>query len=396
MKIAILTASYLPAVGGRQVFAYNISRRFAASGHTVDVYVPKRAFQALRPPFLELLRPLPRWFYGLVWKLPAIGLFRAQCYLRRVQRTEGYDAWLTIATFPSGYVGACLQGTVPTVLRASGDDIQKSAEMGYGLRLDPRLEAKIRRAVRSFDSVVAMTETARTDLLDLGVRQEAIVGIPNGVDVDWFAPERDIAWLRGELGWPDDRPVILTTGRNHPKKGYNLIPPIAERLREQGLQFRWYVVGQGADRINDAIGRRGLEEYVMTLGQVDMNPGPGSEWRFPDRKLVMMYQAADVYAFPSLLENFPMVLYEAMAAGAVVVATDAPGCHDVFRHGETGLQARAGDIDDFACQLGSVLSDPELRRALAKRAGEFVKEFSWEKVAEQYENVIRKLCDGYL
>ena len=82
----------------------------------------------------------------------------------------------------------------------------------------------------------------------------------------------------------------------------------------------------------------------------------------------MMYQAADVYAFPSLLENFPMVLYEAMAAGAVVVATDAPGCHDVFRHGETGLQARAGDIDDFAYQLGSVLSDPELRQQLG-RAG---------------------------
>ena len=74
-------------------------------------------------------------------------------------------------------------------------------------------------------------------------------------------------------------------------------------------------------------------------------------------ELVAMYQAADVYAFPSLLENFPMVIPEAMASRTAVVSTDAPGCRDLIVHNETGLQAGASDPDDFARQLTRVLTD---------------------------------------
>ncbi len=395
MKIAILTASFLPKVGGAQVFAYNAARQLAVSGNEVHVYVPAENYAALGPQFQDMLRPLPRKFYGIVRRIPVLGLYWAQRFLRRRQAVEGYDVWLVIVTFPSGYVATCLKGRVPIVLRASGEDIQKSVELDYGLRLDPSEEARISQTIQSYDKLAALTQSVRTDFLDLGVSDAAIEIIPNGVDLDWFLADRDKAEIRAELGWPQDRPVILTTGRNHRKKGYDLIPAIADKLRDRGLLFRWYVVGTGADRIDDEIRSRGLTDFVITHEEVGVAQSPGREWRFPDRSLVSMYQATDIYAFPSLMETFGMVQLEAMAAGAAVVSTDAPGCRDVVIHEQNGLQAHAGDVDSFAGQLGRLLEEPAFRDNLSTKAMAWVQSYSWANLANQYENVFAALIEDH-
>ena len=208
MKIAILTSSFLPKVGGAQVFAYNIARQLVASGNSVHVYVPAENYEALDPQFRDLLKPLPRKFYGVVRRIPVLGLRWAQRFLLRRQKKERYDVWLVIVTYPSGYVATCLKGVVPIVLRASGEDIQKSAELAYGLRLDPAEEARISRTLRSYDRLAALTESVRTDYLELGMPDEAIEIIPNGVDLEWFAPVRDTPEIRKDLGWPADRAVL--------------------------------------------------------------------------------------------------------------------------------------------------------------------------------------------
>ena len=395
MKIAILTASFLPKVGGAQVFAYNAARQLASSGNDVHVYVPAENFAALGPQFRDMTRPLPRKFYGLVRRIPLLGLYWAQRYLRRRQAVEDYDVWLVIVTFPSGYVATCLKGKVPIVLRASGEDIQKSADLNYGLRLDPSEEARISRTIQTYDKLAALTESVRDDFLELGASDESIEIIPNGVDLDWFSTDRDRSEIRDELGWPDDRAVILTTGRNHRKKGYDLIPAITDKLRERGLVFRWYVVGTGADRIDDEVRSRGLTEFITTYEEIGVARSPGREWHFPDRELVEMYQAADIYAFPSLMETFGMVQLEAMAAGAALISTDAPGCRHVVIHEQNGLQAHAGDVDSFAHQLARLLEDPELRKNLSAKAKTWVQDYSWANVASQYEDLFAALIEDH-
>ena len=391
MKIAILTPSFLPKVGGHQVFTYNVARQLVAFGNTVCTYVPAEDFHALAPQFRSDLRPLPRRFFGFANRVPVLGLFWAQRYLLRRQRQESYDAWLVIVTSPSGLVASCLKGKVPIVLRASGADIQKAPELGYGLRIDSAQEAKIARTVKSYDRLVALTETVRTDFLDLGAADRDIVTIPNGVDLDWFAPERSAKEIRSELGWPSNETVILTTGRNHAKKGFNLIPSIAAKLRDEGFRFSWYVVGLGVGAISEEIRARGLQDCVFTHDEVGVDTSLGEEWRFPDVKLVNMYQASDIYAFPSLLETFGMVQIEAMAAGVAVVSTDAPGCCDVVKHEVNGLQTEAGDVDSFVDQLGRLLADPALRAYLSANGRRFVQAYSWPNVARQYEEVFEEL-----
>jgi glycosyltransferase involved in cell wall biosynthesis len=108
-----------------------------------------------------------------------------------------------------------------------------------------------------------------------------------------------------------------------------------------------------------------------------------------------MYQAADIYAFPSLMETFGMVQLEAMAAGAAVVSTDAPGCRDVIKHEQNGLQAHAGDVDSFVVQLGRLLEDQALREDLSAKGKAWVQDYSWANVANQYEAVFTALINDH-
>ena len=393
IKIALLTEHYLPQVGGAEVFTYNIAKYLRQAGHLVDVYLPVEKYEALDENYRNLLIPLPRKFFGAVNRIPILGAIRARRYLLKTQRQESYDGWLVVATYPAGYVGRYLKEFVPTVLRASGQDIQKSSELNYGLRLNSSVEAKIRQTVRAYSKVVAMTESSRSEFQELGANDDAIIAIPNGVDLERFALRGDIEQIREELGWPNNTNVILTTGRNHPKKGFNLIPLVAERLRAQGFKFRWYVVGRRVHELNKEVRSRSLGKFVITCDEIGPDFEVTENWGFPANKLVAMYQAADIYAFPTLLENYPMVLPEAMAAGTAIVTTDAPGARDVIKHGVNGLQARSGDIDDFTRQLGSVLGDSRLRNSLSRGAREFAQGLSWHNVAKKYEQVFRELMD---
>lgn len=391
MKIAILTQSYLPKVGGIQIFSHNISHSLSSRGLDVHVYVPGDAYAALQPAYRTLLKPLPWKFYGLLRRFPQLGIRWAHYWLRRRQRQERYDVWLAVGTYPAGFAAATLSRTVPLVLRASGEDIQKAPDLGYGVRLDPAVENRLRRSTQAFDRVIAMTESVKGDFLELGVERSKITKITNGVDVKWFTEEQNRAQARSDLGWAIDETIILTTGRNHRKKGFYLIPAIAQSLKDSGRRFHWHIVGLRTNELNDDLHQRGLDNCVTTHEEIGVQNTGASDWRFPDRSLVQMYQAADIYAFPTLLENFALVQLEAMSAGATFVGTDAPGCEELVSHGETGLQARAGDVESFASQLALVLDDPELRTRLANKALEFAKACSWENVALQYQQVFSEL-----
>jgi len=390
MKIALLTSSFLPKVGGAQIFSYNISIALHNLGHNIDVYVPKHNFDELHENFRTVLKPLPKYFYSIPRIMPVLGTYISQRYLSYIQKKENYDGWLVITTHPSGSIASCLKNKTALILRASGEDIQKSVTLNYGIRLNQTQESKLKKTIKSYNSLVALTKSVVKDFLELGASRQSIEIIPNGVDLEWFKKTKSTESLRKNLRWPINIPIILTTGRNHPKKGYDLIPEIANKIKNYGIEFRWYIVGKGSEKINQKISDLNLGKYIKTLPPITPNKTNSDEWRFPDKKLVEMYQASDIFAFPSLLETFGMVQLEAMAAGTAVISTDAPGCKDVIKHEYNGLQAKSGDVDDFTKQLKRLINDDRLRKELIGNSLKFVEDYKWETVAKHYEKLFLK------
>jgi len=298
-----------------------------------------------------------------------------------------------MGAYPAGYAACSLSGRVPLVLRTHGEDIQKDANLNYGLRLDPHLEDLIKETLHKMDRVVALTASVTECYRELEVPNGKIVEIPHGIDVGRFKKRADKWETRKKWELPLDKPLLLTVGRYHPKKGFAIIPKVARILKVRGISFFWLIVGKHTERLDPLIEQEGVGDVVRTKREVSFSSplaGP-AELKLPNDELVELYQCADIFAFPSLLETFGRVLIEAMAVGLPVVTVDAPGCRDVVQHGHSGLLAKPGDIEGFATHISRLIEDENLGRYLIENELQHVEQYDWSIVVEKYEQLYQSL-----
>lgn len=110
--------------------------------------------------------------------------------------------------------------------------------------------------------------------------------------------------------------TIVTLGRLSAEKGQDMVPAVAQRLREAGISFRWYLIGDGKLRpaLEQQITENGLEDTVILLG-TKANPYP-------------YLKQADVYVQTSVHEGFCITLAEAKVFDLPIIATDFAGAHE--------------------------------------------------------------------
>ena len=101
-----------------------------------------------------------------------------------------------------------------------------------------------------------------------------------------------------------------------------------------------------------------------------------------------LYDAADIFVNSSILDNQPVSVLEAFAAGLPVVSTGPGDLPSMVRHGETGLLVPQGDPAAMARAVALLLGDPERALALARRARQEAEEYSWERVRARWQAVL--------
>jgi len=107
-----------------------------------------------------------------------------------------------------------------------------------------------------------------------------------------------------------------------------------------------------------------------------------------DEQKLRLLGTADVYVGPHTgQESFGIVLIEAMAAGAAVVASDLPAFTDVLDGGRAGLLFPTGDAGALAAAVGGLLTDPVRREALAAAGRGVAARYDWSVVGERIEAV---------
>ena len=318
----------------------------------------------------------------------------AKQYIRTLQTIHRYDAWIIIGAYPDAYIASSLAGVVPLILRTHGSDIQIDNDIGHGIRRYPKLNERTIYAVNKMDRAVAISETVHVEYIQMGVPELNIVDIPNGVDVPRFQDKRDRRSVRNAQGIPDDSIFILTVGRNDPKKGFDSIPTIAKILKQRGVSFDWRIVGRDTHELEPLLRKAGVSDFVHTLPEIgpSIPDDPSDELPLsPGDELVALFQAADVFVFPSRLETYGQVLIQAMAANLPVVTTDAPGCRDVAKHNVNGLIASPDDAEQFAHHITSLYQDHILRNRLIEGGLRKANESDWPLITSAYENVCYSL-----
>ncbi|GEL71625.1 glycosyltransferase [Myxococcus virescens] len=162
----------------------------------------------------------------------------------------------------------------------------------------------------------------------------------------------------------DSPPRVLYFGSLEYRKGVHLLVEAMQSLFDRGLSAEVHLVGE--DTRTGPCGRSmrdWLEQRIAPAWRSRFHFGPGRA----DSELGPTLTGATVCCIPSRWEGFSNVCLEAMAAGALVVGSDAGGIAELIEHGHSGLLFRADDSAHLAAMLGQALSSSTLR-ATARQA----------------------------
>ena len=197
------------------------------------------------------------------------------------------------------------------------------------------------------------------------------VEIPNGVDVDAFADGPPLP------GYPRPGTVAFLGRYDEPRKGMSVLLDALRALAPSRPDLRVLVIGRGDDgALRRAAGP--AADRLDVLGGVD------------DATKAAALRSADVYCAPNMGgESFGIVLTEAMAAGAPVLASDLDAFRAVLGDPCAGALFPTGDPAALAAGLAGLLDDPARRAALSAAGRVRAAEFGWPAVAASVVQVYR-------
>jgi glycosyltransferase involved in cell wall biosynthesis len=198
--------------------------------------------------------------------------------------------------------------------------------------------------------------------------------VPNGVDVTLFRP-RPPKEVRTELGLPEG-PIFVSVGRLNVEKGMHHAVRALAALQVDTPRASLVIVGSGEERAR-------LEQLSESLGVEQRVHFVGAQ---PSEVVAKYLAAADVFLFPTERgEAAPLVLPQAMACGAPVIASDIGGIPEVVgRLGSNGFLVPPGDVPALEDTMRTLARDEGLRRQVGHAARERVlSEYTVERMVEQ-------------
>jgi glycosyltransferase involved in cell wall biosynthesis len=240
----------------------------------------------------------------------------------------------------------------------------------------------VTRLLRRADGVVTYGSHVSEAVVGKGVAPEAVTIVPQCVPNEHFGrprPAVEIDGLRRKWGVGDGR-VVLYVGRLVAEKGVDLlVDAFVRAVVDQTVERPAHLVIVGAGPLEDrlrSVAASSGDDRVHVVG------------RMTNATLPAAYQAADVVVIPSRetsawCEPWGLVVNEAMAAGACVLASDTVGAvrGGLVRDGQSGAVFRSGDADDLARRLGDLLDDDEQRSRLVRQGQLDVQAYTYEAMA---------------
>lgn len=354
----------LDVPGGVQNHVRDLTESLCALGHDVSVLAPTNDHRPMPSYVVSAGRAMPVPYNGAVARLAfgPVALSRT----RRWIRDGDFDVLhVHEPTTPSVSMMALGLSTGAAVATFH-TSIARSRAMAVS-------EPVQRPVLEKLSAVIGVSEFAQ-QFVEQYLGGGSVV-IPNGLYVDRFDLPRP--------GGDRDAPLLLFLGRfEEERKGLPVALEALHHIVEKKPATRLLVAGTGD--VEDA--RRHLDpaltEHVEFLGEVD------------DATKSRLFAAADVYVAPNTGgESFGIVLIEAMAAGAPVVASDLPAFARVLGDGRWGSLFARGDAADLARSVLGVLDDATTP-ARTDAARSAVRQYDWSVVTHRIVQVYDAVLGG--
>jgi glycosyltransferase involved in cell wall biosynthesis len=286
-----------------------------------------------------------------------------------------------------------LRHNVPFVLEYNGSEIWAFKHWGgQSLPYEDIAEATELLNLRAATLITVVSQPIKEQLIARGIAPEKILVNPNAVNTDHYRPDVDGSALRARYGLQDKRVIgfIGTFGAWH---GAEVLAEAFGRLMQQHPEYRDHVrllmIGDGAKMPL-------VKQYLDTYGVRDLAVLTGL---VPQEQGAEHLAAADILASPHVPNpdgtrffGSPTKLFEYMAMGRGIVASDLDQIGEILEHDRTAWKVRPGDPDDLAAGLKVLLDDPSRSDRLGAAARQkVVAEFTWQRHTQKIIEALKAI-----
>jgi phosphatidylinositol alpha-mannosyltransferase len=364
-KIGIVCPYGWDTPGGVQAHVADLASYLISQGHSVSVLAPVTHDENLPEYLVSAGKPIAIPYNGAVARI----LFGPIAFARVRQWIAQGDfdlIHLHEPAIPSISLLACFAAEGPMVGTFHASAKRQKAIFAIGPILEPVIEKLTAR--------IAVSEAARETLTE-HLETDAVV-VPNGIYARRLATGKvDPRWSGNTIGF---------IGRfQEPRKGLSILVESLPHIIKQNPDIRVLVAGPGDS-----------EEF---LKEVPLNLHHRFEFlgRITEEEKADFLHSIGVYVAPNTGgESFGIILAEALAAGAAVVASDIPAFDALLGHGAYGTLFASESASSLAEAVNKVLGDDALRNRLRADGKAYAQSFDWDVVAERIYDVYEMAMVG--
>ncbi len=364
MRLIYLANVGLPAQWAHEIQIMKMCEAFASAGAEVELVVPRRArnikedlynFYGVKENFkiiqLKCLDPIPGSASRFIFWLKSLSFLSAA---RNYLRQQKYDILYTREQLAGKFFKEFVLEvhSLPSVIRPFHKKIWQQAKF-----------------------LVVLTSFIRVDLVKNNIAENKIIIAPDGVDIAEFNLSISQQEARQKTNLPLDKKIVLYAGSFYLRdwKGVDILLESAKYFDEN---YCFVLVGGEEGEIEKIQEQYQLKNLILVPRQ-------------PHQQIPYYLKSADVLVLPNkkgdkISEKYtsPLKLFEYMASGVPIVASDLPSIREVLNENNSIL-VEPNNSEDLAKGIKRALEDPNLSSRISKQAFFDIKNYTWEKRADK-------------
>ncbi|MEK5036978.1 glycosyltransferase family 4 protein [Sporosarcina sp. FSL K6-3457] len=359
LRILITTFWDYPAVGGLQSYMATLKTGLEKLGHKVEIIAPNQMSKDLKIKMTKKIVNETKQFYKKRYGSYSNEIVkehrRLACFELMLSNMdlEKYDIFHAQDRFTANILGRLNElYQKPLLFTPHGFMTQRrltfnliesgSIEEAYYLSMD-------KQAIESSDHIITLCEAFRPMLKKLGANDRKITTIYTGIDFKSVTVQKT------------QKTIITCISRLRPRKGHKYLFEALDLLKKDLDNVDVWIVGDGEMR-NE------LENQVKALRLNNVS------FLGKRKDIVELLCQSDIFVLPTTSDTLPIAIIEAMFANQAIITTNQGGIREIIEDHHSGLIAESGNSQQLAEKLSLLLSDPALRKTLAKNAREFAEE----------------------
>ena len=395
MKILQVIPYFPPsyAFGGSLKVAYQISKELVKRGHEVVVYTtdaenldsrlnvePVKVVDGIKVHYMKNLSlMLVKW--SKLFITTDIGL-RAKEEIKEfdIVHLHEYRSYqnIIIHRYAKKY-------GVPYVLQAHGS-LPRTMAKRWLKRIYDALFGY--RLLRDASRVVALSRVEAEQYKSMGVSDEKIAIIPDGIDLSEYVDLPPKGSFKKKFGIDSDKKMILYLGRIHKIKGIDFLVRAYACLLKSMKDDNAILVLAGSDDGYLA----GAKRLVASLKIADKVVFTGM---LTEKEKVSAYVDSSIVVNVEPINVFGLVPLEAAACATPVIVSNTNAISEIIDGGRFGFSVNYGDVNELARVMGKMLDNDDLSRKMGQNGRDFVsKKFSWNRIITSFEKVYKDAIEN--